>query len=318
MEETMKKLLTVLAGIGICVAFMGAIMPGGGGGGATPAGSSGDIQTNNGSGGLGSVTQATFQHTLSGTGFVKAAGGIVYYDSTNYETQSAYLNTYSTTNPSSFQLYNANLNQDATNTQTGLLNPTDWGYFNSAYINMITGTPWTAMGYLTGITTAQVQAALTENTLPDTVLVTAPLTASSTLNGANLSVSTVADTAFSDTGILYGVIAVHFDGGGTTPTTLPMTRCYVVPAACTIVGYTIWSDQTGSETVTVKRSTWSTSPSFTDLTGGANTVLSSAQYYQTLSPGGWTTSLNQFDIIQFSLTAATTITWCDVALEVKK
>lgn len=93
-------------------------------------------------------------------------------------------------------------------------------------------------------------------------------------------------------------------GDGTNVITSSEPYVYVtVPYACTITGWYIRSDVSGSITTVVDRAT-SGSSSFSNIDGTEPPLLSSAAVNSDTSLSTWTTSLAAFDSLRFSVTGS--------------
>lgn len=112
-----------------------------------------------------------------------------------------------------------------------------------------------------------------------------------------------------------GVSGVRFpltfvvDGGGAAITGNPMADVEV-PAAGTIVEWTLLADQSGSVVVDVWKDTYANFPPVVgdSIAASAKPTLSSASKATDATLTGWTTALAQGDVIRFHLDSASTIT----------
>lgn len=106
------------------------------------------------------------------------------------------------------------------------------------------------------------------------------------------------------------------DGGGAAITTSnPATggATIVVPAACSITGWVVESDATGSIAVDITRANAGV-PSLS-IVGVGNKPTLSTQQYASASPSGWTSvSLAKNDVLGFSISSATTVQRVTVTL----
>jgi len=95
---------------------------------------------------------------------------------------------------------------------------------------------------------------------------------------------------------------VVVNGGGSTVTT--GTKAYLeIPMACTLTRACAVGDASGTVTFTIKKSTYSGFPgSLTDITGGTNFGLSSAQKNENTTLSGWTTSVASGDLLEIGIT----------------
>jgi len=112
--------------------------------------------------------------------------------------------------------------------------------------------------------------------------------------------------------------AIQFtiDGGGSVPST-GVKGQISIPSACTIKGWVITADQSGSAVVDVLRSTYAGFPSTSSIAGSDKPTLSSAQKNHDTTLTGWgSTAINADDIIQFNLNSVTTVTRINVTINV--
>lgn len=113
--------------------------------------------------------------------------------------------------------------------------------------------------------------------------------------------------------------AIQFtiDGGGSTPGTGAKGQISI-PSACTLTGWVITADQSGSAVVDVLRSTYAGFPgSLASIAGSAKPTLSSAQKNENLTLTGWgSTAISAGDIIQFNLNSVTTVTRINITINV--
>jgi len=106
------------------------------------------------------------------------------------------------------------------------------------------------------------------------------------------------------------------DGGGAPPTTGPAGQISI-PIACTVTGWVLTADQSGSAVVDVLRSSYSGFPgSLASIAGSDLPTLSSVQKNENLSVSSWTTAINAGDQIQFYVDSASTLTRLNVTINV--
>lgn len=111
-----------------------------------------------------------------------------------------------------------------------------------------------------------------------------------------------------------GTIAYVIDGGGSVPST-GVKGQIDIPANCTITGWVITADQSGSAVVDILRSTYSGFPTTSSIAGTDKPTLSSAQKNEDLSLTGWgSTAINAGDQIQFNLNSVSTCTRLNITL----
>lgn len=111
-------------------------------------------------------------------------------------------------------------------------------------------------------------------------------------------------------------ISVTIDGGGTVISSSNPSMggaTVVIPAACTIMGWVVEGDTSGSIVVDVKRANAAV-PSASIVGAGNKPTLSGAQY-AAAAPTGWTSNaLAANDVIGFSVSSATTVQRVTVTL----
>jgi hypothetical protein len=112
-------------------------------------------------------------------------------------------------------------------------------------------------------------------------------------------------------------ITFIIDGGGTAITA--GSKGYLeIPFACTISGWTILADQSGSIVVDVKKCTYAGFPTTSSIAGSEKPTLSSAQKNQDLSLTTWTPAIAAGDILEFVVDSAATVQRVTVALRARK
>jgi hypothetical protein len=97
------------------------------------------------------------------------------------------------------------------------------------------------------------------------------------------------------------------DGGGSAITTGAKGQ-WDVPIACTITGWVLTADQSGSCVIDVLRSTYSGFPTTASIASTDKPTLSSAQKNENLSVSAWTTALAAGDQLQINVNSASTVT----------
>src|SRR5665213_1382651 len=114
------------------------------------------------------------------------------------------------------------------------------------------------------------------------------------------------------------VSAIQFvvDGGGSVPGTGVYGQISL-PYNCTIVGWTIVADQSGSAVIDVLRSTYAGFPTTTSIAGTDKPTLSTAQKNNDFTLTGWgSTALNAGDELQISLSSVTTCNRLNLTIQV--
>lgn len=102
-------------------------------------------------------------------------------------------------------------------------------------------------------------------------------------------------------------IGVTIDGGGSAFTT-GSKGFREFPEACTITGWTILGDVSGSCVVDVRRCTYSGYPTTASIAGSEKPTLSSSVKNQDLTLTTWTTSIAAGDILEFVVDSVSTLT----------
>ncbi|TXG77095.1 hypothetical protein E6Q11_03380 [Candidatus Dojkabacteria bacterium] len=122
-----------------------------------------------------------------------------------------------------------------------------------------------------------------------------------------------------DLGITEASFGITIDGGGSVIST--GVKGYVtIPYNCTITGWDIFADQSGSCVVDLWKDTYANfAPTIADtITGTEKPTLSSQQKNQDNSLSTWTTSVNAGDIIAFNVDSASTVQRVNVIIKVTK
>ena len=97
-----------------------------------------------------------------------------------------------------------------------------------------------------------------------------------------------------------GVIGLVIDGGGSVPAT--GAKGFVqVPFGCTITGWTMLADQSGSAQITVSKGAYSAFPTLASIDASAPPNLSTAQKATSTTLTGWTTAISAGDVLGFNL-----------------
>ena len=117
------------------------------------------------------------------------------------------------------------------------------------------------------------------------------------------------------------VIALSFiiDGGGSAITTGQKGHLEI-PFACTITGWTLLGDQSGSIVIDVWKDTYANfPPTVADtIAGSEKPTLSSAQKNQDLTLTTWTTSVAAGDILAFNVDSVSTVTRVILSIRAEK
>jgi hypothetical protein len=131
--------------------------------------------------------------------------------------------------------------------------------------------------------------------------------------GTNITLATNAGTnelTINSTAVNTDSFGIVVDGAGTAITTGSKGSKYI-PWDCTITGWDIRSDVSGSCVFDVKRSGIS-------LAGSEKPTLSGASSNQDLALSTWTTSLSAGDVVEFVVDSASTVTRATVTILVSK
>jgi len=117
------------------------------------------------------------------------------------------------------------------------------------------------------------------------------------------------------------VIALTFiiDGGGSAITTGQKGHLEI-PFACTITGWTLLADQSGSIVIDVWKDTYANfPPTVADtIAGSEKPTLSSAQKNQDLTLTTWTTAVAAGDILAFNVDSVSTVTRVTLSIRAEK
>jgi hypothetical protein len=110
-------------------------------------------------------------------------------------------------------------------------------------------------------------------------------------------------------------IGLVVDGGGSVPAT--GAKGFIqVPYGCTITGWTIIGDQTGSAVFGVSKGTYAAFPTVSSIVASAPPTLTSAQKATSTTLTGWTTAITGGDILAFTLTSISVCTRVILELQV--
>lgn len=123
-----------------------------------------------------------------------------------------------------------------------------------------------------------------------------------------------------------GVLGITIDGGGSTPST-GLKGFVQIPFACTITGWSLIADQSGSASIDVWFLAGSAPPSAPSIPTSASKISASAPAAlastQAASGGSsavstWSTTLSQWGTLAFNLTAASTVNRITLELQITK
>jgi hypothetical protein len=202
-----------------------------------------------------------------------------------------------------------------------------WLYFFSnpttitgyAVMNANPGAPWSMLTDTVTVPAGTAFALIVIQT-------TAPAAGPATFEFDSISLVRVAKLtgAFDVTGTLpianvaarSGSITYVIDGAGSVVTT-GIKGQLSIPNNCTITGWVITADQSGSAVVDILHSTYSGFPTTSSIAGTDKPTLSSAQKNQDSALSGWgSTALSAGDILQFDVDSCSTCTRLIVTLNV--
>jgi hypothetical protein len=128
----------------------------------------------------------------------------------------------------------------------------------------------------------------------------------------------VADSVlFIDTA--YDTIQFIIDGGGSAITT-GVKGDLMIPFNCTVQGWDIVADQSGSIVVDIWKDTYANfPPTVADtVTGSEKPTLSTATKNQDLTLSSWTTSFTRGDWLRYNVDSITTVTRVTVVIRIKR
>jgi hypothetical protein len=123
-----------------------------------------------------------------------------------------------------------------------------------------------------------------------------------------------------DTSGTSGLIEDHgitIDGGGSVPTT-GSKGYYQFDFACSIIGWSLVGDVSGSAQVTIKKSTDAGFPTTASIIASAPPALSSQQKVTSLTLTGWTTAIGVGDWLEYNLDSITTIKRLTLKVKVQR
>lgn len=103
-------------------------------------------------------------------------------------------------------------------------------------------------------------------------------------------------------------ITISFDGGGSALTSGATARTVPIPFGCTITGWTVDADQSGSIVFSVTKSASGTYPPTSSIVGSQPPTISSAATSGFVAQSGWTTAVSANDHIRVGISSVSTIT----------
>jgi len=119
-------------------------------------------------------------------------------------------------------------------------------------------------------------------------------------------------------GVRVGTITMITDGGGVVITT-GLKGYLEIPFACTITGWTLLADVSGSIVVDLWKDTYANYPPVVGdvITASAKPTITTAIKNQSTTLTGWTTSIAAGDILAFNVNSVTTITKITLSVKVQ-
>jgi hypothetical protein len=108
------------------------------------------------------------------------------------------------------------------------------------------------------------------------------------------------------TGAPVGALFYIIDGGGVAITT-GLRGTINVPTNCTVTGWSLIGDTTGSAVVDVLKSSFTGFPTNSSICGSDKPTLSSAQKNANFAVSMWTTSLSGGNVLQFNVVSAAVV-----------
>jgi hypothetical protein len=118
---------------------------------------------------------------------------------------------------------------------------------------------------------------------------------------------------------VYEDIVVSIDGGGSA-IAANATIWRVVDFACTIVGWTLLADASGSIVVNIWKDSYANYPPDVNdkITASAPPTISSATKAQSSTLTGWTTAIDAGDVLKFNVDSCSTVKTVVLCLKVKR
>lgn len=117
----------------------------------------------------------------------------------------------------------------------------------------------------------------------------------------------------------YDSLQFVIDGGGSAITT-GVKGDLIIPYNCTVLGWDVLADTSGSIVVDVWKDTYANYPptGADTITGTEKPTITSASKNQDTALSSWTTSLTRNDILRFNVDSCTTITRVTLNIRVKR
>jgi hypothetical protein len=116
-------------------------------------------------------------------------------------------------------------------------------------------------------------------------------------------------------GVADAALNYIIDGGGSTITT-GLKPDIVVPFTCTVTGWWMLADQTGSIVVDIWKNSYASFPPLVanTITGSELPTITAGIKGQDIALSTWTTALTKGDILRFNVNSCSSITYCDLYL----
>jgi hypothetical protein len=117
----------------------------------------------------------------------------------------------------------------------------------------------------------------------------------------------------------YDNLQIIIDGGGSAITT-GIKADLIVPYNCTVLGWDILGNASGSIVIDVWKDAYANfPPTVADtITGTEKPTLSSVAKNQDVALSSWTTTLTRNDILRFNVDSAATVTRVTLSLRIKR
>lgn len=115
-------------------------------------------------------------------------------------------------------------------------------------------------------------------------------------------------------------VGLTIDGGGSPIATGVVKSNIVIPFACTITGWTILADTTGSIVIDIWKDTYANyPPTIVDtITGATKPTISASDKGQNLSLSGWITTVAAGDTLRFNVDSCSTITNATLTVQLSR
>jgi len=125
------------------------------------------------------------------------------------------------------------------------------------------------------------------------------------LKDSGSNVSDFATTSHSHNQVV-GITSI-IDGGGSAIQSSTSFGFLDIPFDCTITGWTLLADQSGTISIDIKKCNYSEFPTNTSIVGSLNPGITSSNKASSENLTGWTTAISANDILEFYVDSADTI-----------